>query len=106
MSTEAQYEPQGETRREERHPVVVPGRYRRGAGIASDVQLLDLSKSGCRFYDRFGSLKPGTELTVRIGQFGPIVAKVCWRNSSYVGVAFDPPLHDAILDNIRINYPA
>ena len=101
-------EPAGsqESRREERHPVGVPGRYRRGAGIPSDVQLLDLSKSGCRFFDKFGSLKPSTELTIRIGTMGPIVAKVRWRASSYVGVSFEPALHDAILDHIRLNYPA
>ncbi len=95
-----------ESRREERHSIGVPGRYRRGAGIPSDVQLLDLSKSGCRFFDKFGSLKPGTELTIRIGTMGPIVAKVRWRASSYVGVSFEPALHDAIFDHIRLNYTA
>ena len=102
------HEPEGspEFRREERHPVGVPGRYRPGAGIPTHVQLLDLSKSGCRFFDKFGSLKPDTELTIRIGSMGPIVAKVRWRANSYVGVSFEPPLHDAILDHIRLSYPA
>lgn len=94
------------SRREERHRVGVPGKYRRGAGVPSLVQLLDLSKSGCRFYDRFGNLKPNTDVTIRIGDLGPIVAHVRWRQDSYVGVAFDPPLHDAILDHIRDTYPA
>lgn len=95
-----------QSRREERHRVGVPGKYRRGAGMPSLVQLLDLSKSGCRFYDRFGNLKPDTDVTIRIGDLGPIVAHVRWQQDSYVGVAFDPPLHDAILDHIRATYPA
>lgn len=90
----------GNARSEDRQAVGIPGRYRRGAGVPSDVQLLDLSKSGCRFYDRFGSLKTGTELTIRIGTIGPIVAIVRWRKDTYVGVSFEPPLHDAIYDHI------
>ncbi len=100
MTDEQQPEQPDNARSEERQTVGIPGRYRRGAGIPSDVQLLDLSKSGCRFYDRFGSLKPGTELTFRIGSIGPIVALVRWRKDTYVGISFEPPLHDAIYDHI------
>ena len=94
-----------DSRLDERHPVAVPGRYRRGSGIPSDVQLLDLSRAGCRFFDRFGRLRQNSEITIRIGEFGPIVSIIRWRADSYVGVSFEPPLHDAILDYIRTEYP-
>ena len=93
-------EPTSESRRDGRHSVGITGRYRRGAGIPSDVVLQDLSRSGCRFYDRFGKLKIDSEITLRIGQFGPIVAVIRWRKDSYVGVSFEPPLHDAVFDHI------
>ncbi len=95
-----------DARFETRHPVAVPGVYRRGTGVAANVQLLDLSRSGCRFFDRFGRLREGSEITIRIGGFGPIVSVIRWRKNSYVGVSFEPPLHDAILDNIRMEFPA
>ncbi len=96
---DAKDDPQ-EARREERHPVAIAGKYRRGAGRPTAVQLLDLSRSGCRFFDKFGSLKVGSEITIRVGEFGPIVSSIRWREDSYVGVAFEPPLHDAILEHI------
>ncbi|MGB3740389.1 MAG: PilZ domain-containing protein [Pontixanthobacter sp.] len=95
----------GDIRRDPRHPVAIPGRYRRGAGLPTDVQFLDLSRSGCRFFDKFGNLKVGSEITLRISTFGPIVSAIRWRKDSYVGVAFEPPLHEAVLDHITAQFP-
>ena len=95
-----------EVRRDPRHPVAIPGRYRRGAGRPTDVQFLDLSRSGCRFFDKFGTLKVGSQITLKIGTFGPIVSTIIWRRDGYVGVAFEPPLHDAVLDHITARFPS
>ena len=76
------------------------GRYRTGRGVPRDVELLDLSKTGCRFFDRFGRLENGTEISLRVGTIGPIVATVRWQEERYVGVSFDPPLHEAVLDHM------
>ena len=88
-----------------RFDVGVAGRYRVGRGVARDVELYDLSGNGCRFFDRFGRLEEGSDITLRIGAVGPILANVRWRKNGYVGVCFEPPLHEAVLDHLRALHP-
>lgn len=84
-----------------RHPISVQGRYRTGSGLAKDVDILDLSESGCRFYDRFGRMLPGTEISLRIGPIGPVVAVVRWCSQQVVGVQFETPLYGPVFEHIR-----
>lgn len=84
-----------------RHPISVQGRYRTGSGVAKHVDILDLSETGCRFFDRFGRLLPGTEISLRIGPIGPVVAVVRWSRKQIVGVEFDTPLYGPVFDHIR-----
>lgn len=88
-------------RREARHGVAVEGRYRTGTGVPKDVSVLDISEGGCRFFDKFGRLIPGAQITVRIGAIGPIPATVRWTEGSVVGVEFDNPIYGPVLDHIR-----
>lgn len=90
-----------ETRREQRHHVAVEGRYRTGSGVPKDVSVLDISERGCRFFDKFGSLIPGAQITVRIGPIGPIAATVKWAERQVVGVEFENPIYGPVLDHIR-----
>lgn len=91
----------GDTRHGKRHEISVPGRYRTGAGVAKDVDILDISESGCRFFDRFGRLGVGTTLSLRIGTIGPIVATVRWCRDHVVGVQFENPLYGPVFEHIR-----
>ena len=88
-------------RSEDRYPISVEGRYRTGSGVPKDVDVLDISESGCRFYDRFGRLAPGMEISFRVGKVGPIVAEVRWCENSVVGVRFENPIYGPVLDHIR-----
>ena len=90
-----------EGRRDERHGLIVNGRYRTGRGLPMDIVLHDLSKSGCQIHDRLGRLEVGQFLTVRIGAIGPIEAHVRWLEGRNAGIQFDTPLNDAVLDHIR-----
>ena len=85
----------------ERHPVVIQGRYRTGRGVPRDVLVKDLSLTGCCIFDRFSTPNPGAYISIRIGSIGPISAKVQWRNNSDVGLAFDTPLHSSVLQHMR-----
>lgn len=89
-----------EGRRDERHGLIVNGRYRSGRGMPMDVVLHDLSKSGCQIQDKLGRLEVDQFLTIRIGQIGPIDAHVRWVDGRKVGIQFDAPLNDAVLDHI------
>ncbi|MDN3645598.1 PilZ domain-containing protein [Pontixanthobacter aestiaquae] len=90
-----------EGRKNPRYELHVEGRYRTGSGIARDVPILEMSETGCRFYDRFGRLAAGTELTLRIGPIGPVVATVRWCRDSIVGVEFENPLYGPVFEHIR-----
>lgn len=91
----------GEERGKSRHGISVAGRYRTGSGVAKDIDVLDISESGCRFYDRFGRLPAGSEISMRIGSIGPVVATVRWCKDHIVGVQFENPLYGPVFEHIR-----
>lgn len=86
-----------------RREVGIEGRYRRGSGVPRDVWVTDISRTGCRFYDRFGNLKPGTVISIRLAGIGPIEAVVRWLDQHVNGVEFTQPLYDAVYDHICDN---
>ena len=90
-----------ELRREPRHPLTSQGRYRRGQGRAYKVLFEDISASGCRFNDLVGRLSRDDTLTIRIGDIGPIDARVAWCERRSIGIEFKPKLHPAVLDHIN-----
>ncbi|MHA6317496.1 PilZ domain-containing protein [Altererythrobacter sp. CAU 1778] len=94
-----------EEREAERRTISAIGRYRSGRGIAREVELQNLSRTGCRFFERFGKLEPGKEISLRVGSLAPIIATVRWREKGYVGVSFDPPLHDAVWNHVTTQNP-
>jgi hypothetical protein len=90
------------SRQDPRHPVEVWGQYRTKSGVRRDVPIKDLSETGCRFYDKFSSLLPGAELTIRIEALGPFAATVRWQEGGYVGAAFHSRLYGPTFDHIRL----
>lgn len=87
-------------RREDRQKVGLEGRYRRGSGVPKDVWITDLSQTGCRFFDRFGTMRAGTAITIRLGTFGPIPAIVRWWDNHTNGVEFVEPLHISVFEHV------
>ncbi|MGX7894921.1 PilZ domain-containing protein [Tsuneonella sp. HG222] len=90
-----------EERRDERHGITVPGRYRSGTGMAVDVTLRDLSQGGCQIHDRLGRLEVDQFVTIRIGPIGPIEARVRWLDGRVAGIRFDQPLAPSVLEHVR-----
>jgi hypothetical protein len=88
---------------DERHELTIIGKIYTGQG-SRDVTILDLSESGCRFHDRFGTLAAETPLTIKIGPVGPVAARVKWRRKEYVGLQFDSALDPAVLEHIRDHF--
>lgn len=82
-----------------RHSVTIYGKFRYN-GRAYDVPLQDLSETGCRFFDRNGSLEKDTQIRLTIGGMGPFDATVRWNRQQYVGVEFDRPIYGPILEHI------
>lgn len=84
-----------------RHDVKIQSRYRTGKGFARDVVVTDLSRHGCRMFDKFSSLSEGGYISIRIGSVGPIQARIRWREHSVVGLEFDDPIHPSVLEHMR-----
>lgn len=84
-----------------RHSVKIQGRYRTGRGVPRDVVVTDLSRTGCRMYDRFSNLSENGYISIRIGSIGPIQARIRWREHSTVGLEFDDPIHPSVLEHMR-----
>jgi hypothetical protein len=74
------------------------GRYRTGSGVAQDVVVTDLSTLGCKIEDRFSSLQLGSNISIRIGNIGPIMGKVVWIENSTLGVEFESAIHVSVLE--------
>lgn len=92
-----------ESRHKGRRKVGIEGRYRCGRGVPRNVWITDISETGCRFYDRFGNMMPGTAITLRIGPVGPIDAEVRWLDKHVNGVEFLQPLHVSVFEHIVAN---
>ena len=95
-----QYRQMAEERSEPRIAVSIQGRYRMGSGVARDVIVSDISTMGCKFYDRFSSLKKDSRITIRIGNIGPLDALVRWQAGQLIGVRFDDALHPSVFDHM------
>jgi len=91
-----------EARKDGRHPIEVWGQYRMQSGVRRDIPIKDLSETGCRFYDKFSSLLPGAEITLKIETLGPFPATVRWQEGGYVGVEFEHRLYGPTFDHIRL----
>ena len=87
-------------RREKRYSISAFGRYRKGTGTRYNVAIKDLSEYGCQFSDLVGRISVGDEITIRIGEVGPIAARVKWAAKREIGVEFEQPLHPSVLDHI------
>ena len=87
-------------RREQRYSISVPGRYRKGTGVRFNVAIKDLSEYGCQFCDLVGRIDTGDDITIRIGDIGPIDARVKWVAKREIGVEFDQPLYPSVLEHI------
>ena len=90
----------GDGRKHDRHSVEVWGQYRTPNGLKRDIPIKDLSETGCRFYDKFSSLMPGVEITLRIEALGPFPAMIRWQDAGYVGAEFQHRLYGPTFDHI------
>lgn len=90
-----------ETRRTPRFDISVQGRYRAGNGIARDVPIFEISETGCRFYDRFGRLTAGVQISIKIETIGPIIATVRWSKDHIAGIEFERPIYGPVFEFIR-----
>lgn len=90
-----------EERAKTRHEIRILGRYRTGSGIKREVTMLDLSETGCRFFDKYSALRRDTPITIRIESLGPFDAHVRWVDNGIVGAQFAMPIYGPVFEHIR-----
>ena len=76
------------------------GTYRTPRGFECEVDVDDLSLGGCRVDDRRGGLQLGEYVQITLGETGPFVAEVAWRQASRVGLQFTRALPASILEEL------
>ena len=87
-------------RHSERIPTRFMGRYRTPRGFECAVEIDDLSLGGCRVDDLRGGLMLGEYVNITLGDAGPFVAEVAWRQSTRVGLQFTRPLPARIVKHL------
>jgi hypothetical protein len=83
-----------------RYPVRVAGDLHDGTSAALKIAVGNLSAGGCRFSAR-RAVQAGAYVTLALGSAGYYDGRVVWNEGGDHGVAFEHPLHPAVLDHIR-----
>jgi hypothetical protein len=83
-----------------REPVVIPGTCRIGERPAEDVLVLDIGANGCRLRGNSLGVTKSEPVELRIGDIGPVAAKLRWVKKGSLGVKFDAPIGDEALQKL------
>ena len=85
--------------------VRMKGSLRQLGSSSFDVDVIDLSATGCRI-DTSCSLKDGASVWLKFPRLAPLETRVMWRDGYRYGCAFVNPLHMAVFDHICRRYRA
>lgn len=93
--------PRAETARSDaREQVVISGTCRIGERPPEDVLIIDLGASGCCLRGSSLGVTKSEPLELRIADVGPLAARLKWVKKGALGVAFDVPLDEAVLEKL------
>ena len=78
--------------------LVVKCRFQSGGNV--DLTVLDLSPGGCMVDRKRANAEPGGRVLVTLPGLSPQSAQVVWVEDGHAGIAFEQPLHEAVLDHL------
>lgn len=87
-------------RREGRLRLLNGVRCRIAPGQSPEVELTEISVTGCQIVIREGLLKTGQNVVIKTGGLEGLPGTVRWIMGDKVGVEFEQPLHPAVLSNL------
>lgn len=99
LTTAARVEPERKGRRAERVPIEIGAGLRQRGGTGISVQIIDLSTEGFRAQTHL-VLDKGADVWLRLPGLEARHATVMWAKGTFIGCAFEQPLHPAVLDMI------
>lgn len=83
-----------------RQSVVIPGRCQVGERAIEDVLITDLGADGCRLRGSSVGVTKVEPIRLWLGELGPLAARLKWLKKGSLGLAFETPLEDAVLDRL------
>lgn len=85
----------------ERNSLTTEGKCRIGDGVIQDVLLTDLDAHGCMMRGSAVGVTKSAPLQLWLGEVGPIAGKLRWARRGAVGIEFDVPLNDDLINQVR-----
>jgi hypothetical protein len=89
-----------EQRAGERTAVTLDGKCRAGEREIQDVLVLDLGQHGCRLLGVSVGVTKSDPLQLWLGDAGPFAARLKWAKRGSLGVEFDEPLDEHVLERL------
>ncbi|KRA81211.1 hypothetical protein [Altererythrobacter sp. Root672] len=89
----------------ERNSLTIEGKCQIGDGSVQEVLLTDLDTLGCMMRGSAIGVIKSDPLQLWLGEIGPIAGKLRWARHGSVGIEFDTPLYDDVIDQVRTFEP-
>jgi hypothetical protein len=70
------------------------------SGTTADLEVLDLSHGGCMVDRKRVVAEPGARVLVTLPGLASQAAQVVWVEDEHAGIAFEQPLHEAVLEHL------
>jgi hypothetical protein len=86
-----------ERRRAPRLAISLAAALRERSRPAFSVSLVDLSPLGCRI-ELSADLEPGASVWLKLPGLEARYSRVAWCKGGFAGIAFEDPLHEAVID--------
>ena len=64
------------------------------------ADLIDISEGGCKLRASAGFANVGDRVTIRMNGINAPLGKVVWANNKLAGIAFESPMHVAVVDHL------
>jgi hypothetical protein len=89
-----------ERRRESRQRILMDVRCRIAPGQSPEVWLTEISVTGCQILIHEGLLEAGRNVVIKAKGLEGLPGTVRWVLGEAAGIAFEQPMHPAVLDHL------
>lgn len=79
----------------------VRAKVRAKTGGSIDLQVLDISAGGCMVDFHGSAARPGERVLVTLPGLSALPAELVWAEDGRAGIAFEAPLHEAVLARLK-----
>ncbi len=89
-----------DNRKEDRQTLFLNARCRKSSWVVNDVELANISPSGCCIARGGDGLEVGQEIGIRFADLKAVPGRVCWIEGQVAGVEFDEALDPELVDSL------